>query len=183
MIYFISDTHFGHENFLTFKDEGGERIRKEFDSVQEMDEAMIARWNERVQPGDTIYHLGDVCWGGPAYLDAIMKRLNGRKRLIMGNHDRADVSVYKKYFEIKPTGRYFSTDVTGCNITFILAHIPLHPGSVKTPGRSDPCFCVHGHTHKFKLDDPMYVNVCVENTGYAPRSMEELLQEMRERGS
>src|SRR5574337_157992 len=143
-IYFTSDSHFGHANFLYFKDEGGERIRKEFDSLIGMDEAMIERWNARVKPQDIIYHLGDVCFGGSAMLQSIMRRLNGHKRLILGNHDRLDMGLYAKYFDKIMSWRYFSTDVTKSNICLIACHYPLHPDTVAYASPwGENNFCVH----------------------------------------
>jgi len=46
-VFFISDTHFGHENIIRM-------CRRPFGSVTEMDEALVARWNERVGATDTI---------------------------------------------------------------------------------------------------------------------------------
>ena len=182
MIYFISDTHFNHFNFLTFKDEGGERIRKEFESVQEMDETIIERWNDRVKEGDTIYHLGDVFLGKRENLDPIMSRLTGRKRLILGNHD--DAKVMSQYFSKIMSWRYFSTDVTGCNLTFMACHYPLHPDTVRGGYKGEGLgfnFCLHGHMHQRLINDPTYINVCVENTGYAPVSMDEIVAMMEKR--
>ena len=64
MIYFTADTHFGHNNVIQFCD-------RPFASVEEMDEAMIQNWNERVTGNDTVYILGDMffpqhqCGGNP----------------------------------------------------------------------------------------------------------------------
>lgn len=52
MIYFTADTHFGHYNVIRFCD-------RPFASAEEMDEAMIQNWNERVTGNDTVYILGD----------------------------------------------------------------------------------------------------------------------------
>jgi calcineurin-like phosphoesterase family protein len=182
-IYFTSDSHWGHLNFLSFKDENGERIRKEFSSLEEMDETMIERWNERVRNSDVVYHLGDVGFGGWNKLEAILKRLNGQKRLVMGNHDRYGVSNYSRHFEIKPNGRHFGTDMTGCDVSFMVSHIPLHPESVRNSFSTGRVFNLHGHTHQRKLADSMYLNVCVENTNYAPISLEEVVAELNRRES
>lgn len=177
-IWFTADSHWTHSNILLFMDEGGERIRKEFDSVIEMDETMIGRWNAKVGKQDIVYHLGDVCFGGAARLNEIASRLNGHKRLVMGNHDRYDIGEYRKHFQIKPAGRHFGTDVTGCDISFLVSHIPLHQESVRNAHTTGPVFNLHGHLHKKKLDGP-YLNVCVENTDYAPISMEEVIDQLR----
>lgn len=58
--FFISDTHFSHARILEFESDDGRPVRSGFSSVEEMDEAMIERWNSVVGPKDKVYHLGDV---------------------------------------------------------------------------------------------------------------------------
>ena len=57
--FVIADTHFGHAKSISFVRPDGELLRP-FSSVEEMDETMVKRWNEKVGKRDTIYHLGDV---------------------------------------------------------------------------------------------------------------------------
>lgn len=81
--FFTSDTHFGHANIIKY-------VNRPFASVQDMDEAMIANWNRVVDQDDLVYHLGDFAMGVPdksKFAANIRRRLNGRIRLIMGNHD------------------------------------------------------------------------------------------------
>lgn len=56
MDFFTSDTHFGHVNIILY-------CNRPFASVLEMNEQVIARWNDRVGPRDTVYHLGDFAMG------------------------------------------------------------------------------------------------------------------------
>ena len=79
-IWFTSDTHFSHENIIKF-------CKRPFANADEMNEEMIKRWNERVKPGDIVYHLGDFAWGGSEVWNSILDRLNGEIHLILGNHD------------------------------------------------------------------------------------------------
>lgn len=53
MIYFIADTHFGHENVIRF-------CSRPFSCAAEMDEALIKNWNRRVCGHDTVYIVGDM---------------------------------------------------------------------------------------------------------------------------
>lgn len=178
-IWFISDTHFGHANILTFMTDEGSLVRPGFSSVEHMDEHIVARWNSAVRPDDVVYHLGDVTFGTVALLDRIMIRLNGRKRLILGNHDKLDANAYRRHFQKILSWRSFDSDVTGCEWTFVACHYPLHPSAF----RHDPKmrrFCVHGHTHQRIVRDPGYVNVCVERTNYSPVSLEQVLHMGRE---
>src|SRR5690606_38714737 len=95
-IFFVSDTHFGHEKTCTvFKRADGSPLRP-FSCAQEMDEEMVRRWNDVVRPNDKVYHHGDVVVN-KKFLP-IMERLNGNNRLIRGNHDIMKLSEYRKYF-------------------------------------------------------------------------------------
>ena len=79
-IWFTSDTHFHHANIIRF-------CNRPFASVEEMNEELIRRWNETVPEDGTVFHLGDVCFGGPKEWNSVIHRLNGRIYLILGNHD------------------------------------------------------------------------------------------------
>ena len=78
---FTADDHFGHAEIL-------HALRAGFASIQEHDEMLIEAWNATVAPGDTVYHLGDFALSTPEYAAKVFRRLNGRKVLIAGNHDR-----------------------------------------------------------------------------------------------
>ena len=56
-IYFSSDHHWGHAAARSF-------YRRPFGSVAEMDQVMIERWNAVVEPGDEVWHLGDLQFVG-----------------------------------------------------------------------------------------------------------------------
>ena len=82
--WITSDLHFGHANIKKFCPETRDRFR----DVEHMREVMISEWNESVAAEDTVYILGDVAFLPAAEAVQIMRRLNGRKILIEGNHDR-----------------------------------------------------------------------------------------------
>ena len=94
-VFLVSDTHFGHTGVCRFTRNDGEKLRPWTDP-DEMDEAMIKAWNERVKPTDKVYHLGDVVINRKAL--AIMRRLNGDKVLIRGNHDIFKDEDYRAHF-------------------------------------------------------------------------------------
>src|SRR4029077_5421868 len=97
-LWFISDTHFGHEKmYSSFTLADGSYARSRFASAKEADEYMICAWNAIVRPSDHIYHLGDVVIDRK-YL-SLLGRLNGHKRLIRGNHDIFRTRFYLPYFE------------------------------------------------------------------------------------
>lgn len=183
--FLVSDTHFGHEKTCTvFKREDGSPLRP-FSCAEEMDEKMIERWNERVRPNDKVYHLGDVVINRK-YLH-VLGRLNGDKVLIRGNHDIFKLEDYTTYFR----------DVRGYDVKngMILSHIPVHVESLGRFGVN-----IHGHLHANRVKkirgvdvktgemlysteiDPRYHNVCVEMTDFAPISLEEVYERIRNEG-
>ncbi len=93
MIYFTSDTHFWHKNILKY-------CPRPYNDSQGMNEGLIENWNNMITDDDEVYHLGDVAMGGDVDAVAdIMNRLNGRKYLIRGNHDKIMGRHSKKHGE------------------------------------------------------------------------------------
>ena len=167
-LFFVSDTHFNHANILKFVNYEGDLVRPEFDSVEDMDETMIERWNSVVKAEDKIYHLGDVSFDLKAF-HRIMPRLNGKKRLILGNHDKFDMSEYLRFFEKiqeswQPTRRTLFT------------HRPVYMGG--TEGHEK--FNIHGHIHRTRKEmiSPQHLNVSVEMTNYAPIHWDEICKKL-----
>ena len=112
--FYISDMHFGHKNCIAFDN-------RPFTSVEEMDDAMIANWNNAVSSGDTVYILGDMCWGKQSRAIEILQQLNGDKVLIKGNHDKLTNVDYAKQF-IK-VADYLEIEDAGKHI--VLCHYPI----------------------------------------------------------
>jgi len=155
-LYLIADTHFGHKGMCTFTDNDGVKLRP-FETVEEMDEVLVANWNNVVKPHDKVYHLGDVVINRRALVTLV--RLNGTKVLIKGNHDIFNLADYSPYF--KDIRAYKVLD------NIICSHIPLHP-YCKARFKGN----IHGHTHTNKMEDPWYQSVCVEQINYTPISWE-----------
>ena len=85
MIYFTSDLHFGHSNIMKFHP-----CFRPFSSVEAMDSALIRHWNERVNPCDTVYNVGDLSFHKDMETSiSIFNKLNGKHVLVLGNHDEA----------------------------------------------------------------------------------------------
>ena len=162
-IFFISDTHFDHENMLTFLDDDDQLIRGDrFHDVEEMNETIIQNWNAVVKPGDKVYHLGDVTFKVNR-LARIMSRLNGNKRLLLGNHDDGRNFDLLRWFEKVGIWRIFKDE------NFICTHVPIREDQFRYKVE----YNVHGHTHQNVIGG-RYINVCVEHTNYAPVSMDAL---------
>jgi hypothetical protein len=171
-VFLTSDTHFGHVNICKFTNYDGSPVRP-WDSVEEMDEEMVKRWNETVGPKDKVYHLGDVVINRRAL--ATLERLNGDKVLIKGNHDIFPLKDYVKHFR----------DIRGYHVMngMILSHIPINKDSIARFGTN-----IHGHTHGNRvlnedgIIDPSYFCVCVEQTDYRPISFEDVMKRIKDQG-
>lgn len=160
-IWFISDTHLGHENILKFTRNDGTPLRR-FSSLEEMHHTILSNWNSVVKPQDKVYHLGDVAFRDWAL--RLLKNANGHKRLILGNHDRFKMSMYQEVFEkIYGVGRVDRLWLT---------HVPMHVDSVAP----DNCVGnVHGHLHYRTIDHSKYLNVSVECIDYRPIHLDQVL--------
>ena len=91
--YFTSDTHFNHENIIKY-------CKRPFSSIDEHDETLIKNWNDVVPEDGIVFHLGDVGFGDPDRINEILKQLNGKIYLVIGNHDwRRIVNDHKWRFE------------------------------------------------------------------------------------
>lgn len=134
--FFTSDHHFGHKNILEY-----EKDARPFNTVEEMNEQLITNWNNTVRPKDIIYHLGDFAFGR-SNID-IAARLNGRKRLILGNHDTFPCALYLEHFE-RVFGSIFWKRC-------VLSHIPVHPNNLG----SRAFLNVHGHLHSKRVQRPV----------------------------
>ena len=175
-VFLTSDTHFGHVGVTKFLREDGSKLRP-WDSVEEMDEEMVKRWNETVKPTDKVYHLGDVVINRKAL--KIMHRLNGDKVLIKGNHDIFKLEDYTQHFR----------DIRSYHVMngVILSHIPVHPDQLRRFGAN-----IHGHLHSNRvmfedkwmgsIIDPRYYSVCVEQTDFRPILFEDVLKNIQEQG-
>ena len=183
--FLVSDTHFGHAGVCRFMCNDGVTKLRPWNNPEEMDEAMVKLWNERVRPKDKVYHLGDVVINRKVL--SIMSRLNGDKVLIRGNHDIFKMEDYTKYFR----------DIRGYHImnNMILSHVPVHPDSKGRFGAN-----IHGHLHSNRVMkprgvdvktgevlygkniDPWYFNISVEQIGFKPILFEEALKRIEEQG-
>ena len=177
-VFLTSDTHFGHTGVCKFTTATGEKLRP-WDSADEMDEDMVQKWNETVKPTDKVYHLGDVVINRKSL--QIMRRLNGDKVLIKGNHDIFKLTDYTEHFR----------DIRSYHVMngLILSHIPVHPSQLERFGCN-----IHGHLHSNRVMstgfngkvtdtiDPRYFSVCVEQTDFRPILFEEVLKRIEEQG-
>jgi calcineurin-like phosphoesterase family protein len=184
-IWVISDTHFNQASMLKFTDWTSNFTRPGFRDVDHMDEFMMDNWNSVVKPGDKVYHLGDVVGGSNqvTWMEKNFTKLNGKKRLVVGNHDNIGMIAGYGWFEKIMMWRPFM------EFGLMLTHVPLHQGSLLRPknttnpdtpvDKDDPdawstTLNIHGHIHSNPSPDGPYRCVCVEQINYTPINIEEL---------
>jgi calcineurin-like phosphoesterase family protein len=165
-VWVISDTHFNHANILNFTKGDGSKVR-DFESLDHMNQTMIDNWNSAVKPGDKVYHLGDVFFGPKEDFKKLWPRLNGKKRLVIGNHDDVLFMSGGGFFNKVMLWRRFEH--------LLLTHVPVHPSTlIESRFEGRQMVNVHGHIHSNKSPDGPYKCVCVEQTNYTPVHIEEL---------
>lgn len=169
MIYFISDTHFGHKNILKL-------CNRPFESIEEMDETIIKNWNDRVDGSDTVYIIGDMFFRSNN-AEKILQRLKGKKRLIIGNHDGSWMTKFDatKYFA--SIDNYLEVSID--NHLVVMCHYPL-----LTWKHQKKSYMIHGHIHSDTQTDfwPLIavrdnvLNAGVDINGFTPVSLSELIE-------
>jgi calcineurin-like phosphoesterase family protein len=169
-VFFTADTHFGHAAIIRHQN-------RPFTSVDEMDEALISRWNSCIGRGDTVYHLGDFCFRAGKGADSYLARLNGTIHLISGNHDNETVRDHTGLFASVQS--MLTIKLEGQRI--VLFHYPLREWPFAYSGAWHLFGHVHGnlddHPHGFSLD------VGVDSHHYRPWSLSELTAKFEHRTS
>lgn len=134
--WITADIHFSHTNILKFCPQS-----RPFYDVQEMNETIIENWNGLIDPQDKVYILGDVAFTNADAAARLVKRLNGTKILVKGNHDVKLLreQVFRDCFaEIHD---YLEVGYNGSRL--VLFHFPIfewdrmHHGAIH----------FHGHCH------------------------------------
>lgn len=168
--FFISDPHFGHRAMLKFEAEA-----RPFQNIEDHDEWLVEQHNSVVGPDDFTWIGGDVVFTKRGQtVSHLLDRMNGKKGLILGNHDNEPWQWYAKHFT-KIRGSHAVRSMGGTNV--LITHFPIHPDEFTY--RTD--INLHGHIHGRKLvNDPRYINMCVEHCNAIPRTLEQWLRIGRE---
>jgi len=162
-IWFTSDTHFGHSNSIKY-------CNRPFASVEEMDEVLIERWNERVKPSDTVWHLGDFAFH-KSYdeLQTLFSRLNGTKCLVIGNHDYdSTIRLFWHAAESIATVHIGKQSVILCHYAMRVWN-KSHHGSLH----------LYGHSHGTLPGDSQSLDVGVDAWDYRPVNIDEIRDRLK----
>ncbi len=170
MIYYIGDTHFGHENVIKL-------CQRPFETIEDHDRTLIENWNTRVKKNDTVYMLGDFSFRSKVDPKTILKKLKGNIHLIEGNHDtkllNADIA-YKEMF--KSVSNILEVVDSGERV--VLCHYPI----LEWKGYFKGWYHIYGHVHnknenlsnKILRDMDKALNAGVDVNFFRPASLYEL---------
>lgn len=137
--FFISDTHFGHERALSFDN-------RPFKTVDEMFEKMRAKWNAKVTNEDDVWIIGDFSYRSNVDPSEYLKRLQGKKHLIVGNHDleMLENKIAISYFDT--IDYQYKLIING--LIYILCHYPIADWMMMHYGS----YHIYGHIHSDRND-------------------------------
>ena len=156
-IFMISDMHFGHKHIIDYE-------KRPFKDVEEMDNTIIENWNKTVSKEDKVFILGDVSFYNKEKTKEIIDKLNGKKVLILGNHDRGKSLSWWRDIGIDEAICYPII----IDEFYILSHEPVYLTE------SMPYANIHGHIHHLQYKDAQYFNVSVECINYTPISFDSI---------
>jgi calcineurin-like phosphoesterase family protein len=121
-----------------------------------MNSTIIKNWNGVISSNDTVFVLGDMFFKiNKELIIQIMNSLNGKKVLIIGNHDNRSPSFY---MEVGFSNAYYYPILY--KEKYIFSHYPLE----NTHGLIN----IHGHIHEKTIGDRFHINVSVEQLNYTP---------------
>ncbi len=155
--FIISDTHIDHKNIIPYEN-------RPFLNLDQMKKEIIKNWNSIVTNEDKVFHLGDVCFGNKEVAKDFVSKLNGKKYLIMGNHDKSHSVKWWLDSGFIWVSKY---PILYRNF-YILSHEPIYINSWI------PMINVHGHMHSKKMESSQYINISCECVNYMPVDFEEI---------
>lgn len=174
-IFFSADFHFLHENIVGLSS-------RPFDSYGDMEDKIITNWNDTVGSGDMGYILGDfaLTWNKkcPDKVNTLLKRLNGNKFLITGNHDREAVTKSKYWSKVTPYHEIKVDLGEEHKQRIVMSHYPMRTWNQIHRG----AWMLHGHCHNNLPQPPgKIMDVGVDCHNYIPISLDEVHEFMKDR--
>ena len=172
MKYFISDPHFFHHNSI-------EHCNRPFASVAEMNETIVENINKTVPRTGELFFLGDVSFGTHDDTYNILRKINGCKTLILGNHDK----IIKKSEKIKSEifgNRVFEQRVIKIDCPELANHLHLnHYAMLSWYSSHYGSGHLHGHHHGSLRNHPngsRMLDVGVDCNNFTPFSETEVIR-------
>lgn len=176
MIYFTSDLHFGHDKDFIYRPRG-------YDSADEMNADLVARWNGSINSDDDIYVLGDIMMNDISCGVECWNRLKGKKYIILGNHDsNAKIKIYGELPDTEILG--YAIPLKYRKYNFFLSH---YPSLTANYDQDDPWqaqvidLCGHTHTRdRFcDMDKGLIYHVELDCHDNRPVSIEDIIEDIK----
>ena len=169
--WFSADFHLGHSNILEYSN-------RPFSSVTEMNESIIENHNKLVKPSDCWYFLGDFALCKTEDAIEMLKRLNGQKFTVFGNHDKYNRKS-KEYTSLWQWAKDYA-EIRIEDQAIVLMHFPLLSWNRMHYKSWD----LHGHCHGSLQPNAKArrLDVGVDCFNYNPVSFEQIKLIMDERG-
>ena len=172
-IYVTSDLHFGHDREFIWKARG-------YNSVDEMNEDYVHKWNITVDNNDDVYVLGDLMLGDKSNIEFI-KRLKGRIHIVLGNHDTPTrEAMYKELPNVVEVAWAIKLDYRKYH--FYMSHFPTLTGNLEKEYLRQMTLNLYGHTHQntnFYEDRPYMYHVGVDSHDGYPILLDTVIIQMK----
>lgn len=172
-VYFISDLHLGHDREFIYKPRG-------FESVEDMNRAILRNWRNTIKEDDEVYLLGDIALGTD--YESIRKTvgsLPGKIHIMIGNHDtNKKLEIYRSLPNVVEIA--YATIVKIGKYSFYLSHYPTMTASLESSPQH-AVYNIHGHIHtknKFFQDNPYFYNVSCDSQDCMPINAEDMVAEI-----
>lgn len=186
-VFITSDTHFSHKNIVrgvtNWRTPDGvipTKSTRDFDTIEQMNETLVANINAVVGQNDTLIHLGDFSFGGFENVEKFLNRLVCQNiHLVLGNHD-----THIKYNRDEIQNRFTSVqqylEVKINDTYFVMCHYPLQSWH----GLSKGVIHLHGHVHlnsANKFGNGKKMDVGVEGNDLKPYLIDGIIKIMNKR--
>jgi calcineurin-like phosphoesterase family protein len=177
-VFLTSDLHFCHNQEFLYKPRG-------FNSVDEMNEAIVERWNSVVKPDDMVFVLGDFMLNDNEKGIEYIKRLNGWLLAVWGNHDSVarQEFIYGHHPIIMNMG--YAHQFKHNKLTCYLSHYPTLTANYDEKHFNQHVINFHGHTHQqtnwLNPANPFMYHVGLDSHNCTPVHIEEAISDIRNR--
>ena len=173
-IFLTSDLHLNHDRQFIWGPRG-------FNSIWEMNDAIINNWNSLVSMEDDIYVLGDLMLGNNEAGIALIKQLKGQIHIVRGNHDTdTRMECYNQCYNIIEIteGQYLKYN----GYHFYLCHYPAMTSNLeKGPELKKHLINLFGHTHQttnFYNDIPYMYHVGLDSHNCYPVLIDNIIEDI-----
>ena len=138
----MTDLHFYHERMNNNMDMRG------FKNIEAMHEHIIWCWNNKVRKNDEVVIIGDFSMGTGVQTNHILKQLNGKKYLVIGNHDHRFLED-KQFDESQFVWIKHYAEVNDDKRKVVLHHSPIfcYPGQYRVYNGRPKTYMLYGHVH------------------------------------